>query len=421
MKTYNKIFAIGALALLTGCNDEMPRIVEFPYTEGNTVVPQTEVMEIERTDSFTVITLMTMYDYYDTDLQFNHDTYLTTGDYDHRPLKSVQNEGPMDTENNKILLKKGIPVRYKLTFPPIPKDAEYVDLVGVTTSIHGPGSIWGIDLTGKRSANEPPTGIPAGLSEFDLINDTLPHIVRAEGTATVNLHIVGFRPWMSRNGRMWVNTIDDTQENYPLYFSEQGDATVEIPLKGTANINVNISTNTYASTFVDPEETMDMYIVSNNYSDARPINPMSVTNGKYRNSAAVDYPLWKLNSINADTLLAGKTDRDEYFNALLQVYDIFTDSIAAQKFPPLAEKVARGWLDRLLMSCTSTSMRFISQNNNGDKSCKPDSIDAFTPEQLNEIRSRIDFTNPALELYSIGNPGARTRYLRAIEMLNYSN
>lgn len=392
-----------AIALLAAsCTRQLPSTVDMPYYDGNTFLPATELMQVERTDSTTVLTFMTMYDYYDFNIVLGDETYITTPSSGNLPLQKIQGVGSTRIENNRIMLKKGIPSEYKMIFPAIDPDAVSLDFVQKDNQGKVLRAVWGIDLTGKRAPGEYPADVPAELYDNDLRGDTLPRLVTTADTATVNIHVAAWRNWMSTAGDIYVNTIADTQEHIPFTLDDHGTSTVKIPLEGTANIVVNISTNTYASTYVAPGETMDIYLLPDNRSESqRWHRPAGVTNGKYRILDALSRASFGF-QIDADTLLIGKTDPDQYFVAMMQIHSDGLDSLRARNYDPIVATNLRAWLDRQLMY----------------QMLLPDSVVRFTPAQIAEMRAAIDFDNPLLELKSIGNPGNRTRFLQARRLLN---
>lgn len=406
----------GAMLLLSACAATMPRVVDMPYADAN-IAGAVELMQVERNDTSTVLTFSAMYDYYDFWIVLGDEIYLTTGN-DSLPMIRAELPASSGPNGKVITLLKGVPVEFRLIFPALPDDAASLDFIQKTGG-RVENSIWGIDLTGKRLANELPAEIPAELLKHDFVNDTLPRMVHTQGIATVKVHVVAFRPWMLREGFFRVNTLADTQETYHFVLDDKGETTVEIPLNGTANISAHIQTNTYASTYVDPGETINMYLLPNHTSEAQRYHrPTWVTDGKYRDLETLGKQvLYSMFQENADTLLLNKRDRDEYFAAMIQIHANGLASIDEHNFSPLLAKYVRGCLDRVLMNQTVIPDAYIPDDWDERDAAKPDSISRFTPEQLAEVRSRIDFSNPIIELRSISNPGNRPLYLKAMEML----
>lgn len=119
----------------------------------------------------------------------------------------------------------------------------------------------------------------------------------------------------------------------------------------------------------------------------------------------------------ADTLLLDKTNTDDYFAAMMKIHSNGLDSIKARKFEPDLEKYARGAVDRQLMYRALMPDAYTPRDWDERDAAKPDSILRFSPEQIEQIRSSIDFSNPMLELRSIGNLGTRTMFLKAKELI----
>ena len=311
-------------------------------------------------------------------------------------------------------MTQGVPSQFKMIFPALPKDKTTVDFV---QKIDGniSGSIWGIDLTGKRSPNELPSEIPAELLEHDLASGILPKIVNKEGVAKITAHAVAWRDWMDRSVKFVVNTIDDTQETIQSKFNKDGVVTIEIPLKGTAEISAVTPYNTYADFYVDPGEEINLYILPTNSSDVqRFIRPNGVTDGKYRNIGVMRDKLFGFNEY-ADTLLLDKTNTDDYFAAMMKIHSDALDSIKARNFAPDMGKYARAVSDIQLIYRTLTPGAYTPRNWDERDAARPDSVLRFAPDQIKQIRSSIDFSNPLLELLSIG--GNRSRFLKSKELI----
>lgn len=411
-----KIFALGAILLVTGCASlDLPAVVDMPYCDANTTLPAVELTQIERTDSTTELTFMAMYDYYDAAFELGDDVNLVAGSCK-LPLKEVQSIGNTVIRGNNVVLTQGVPSQFKMIFPALPKDNTTVDFI---QKINGniSNSIWGIDLTGKRSPNELPSEIPAELLEYDLDSGILPQIVNKEGVAKITAHAVAWRDWMDSSVKFVVNTIDDTQETIQSKFNKEGVVTIEIPLKGTAEILAITPYNTYADFYVDPGEEINLYILPDNRSEVqRFIRPDGVTDGKYRNIGVMSEKLFGFNEY-ADTLLLDKTNTDAYFTAMMKIHSDALDSIKARNFAPDLEKYARAVSDIQLIYRTLTPDAYTPRNWDERDAARPDSVLRFTPDQIKQIRSSIDFSNPLLELLSINGPDYRSRFLKSKELI----
>lgn len=412
----NKL-AFGAVLLITGCTgQQFPKVVDTPYCDANTTRPAVELTQVERTDSTTELTFMAMYDYHDIIFQLGDDINLVTGDIK-APVKRVQSIGNTVISNNNVIMPQGIPVQFKLIFPALPENVATFDFVQKNNKGDVTNSIWGIDLTGRRLPDQLPAEIPAKLLEHDLSAGPLPQIVEKDGVARVTAHAVAWRDWMDRSVSFVVNTIDDTQQIIESEFDEKGIVTVDIPLRGTASILAITPYNTYASFYVDPGEDINLYILPNNSSmTQRFIRPSGVNDGKYRNLGTMSNKLISFNEY-ADTLLLGKTNPNEYFAAMMEIHRNGLDSIKARNFAPDMEKYARSYIDLCLMAQTLKPDAYIPRDWDQRDSAKADTVSRFTSGQIKQIRSCIDFDNPLLELKSIGNPGSRSTFLKARDLI----
>lgn len=404
---------LAAASLLSACGGKSVNRIDMPYCDGN-LSSALELTAVERSESKTELTFLVMNTPGWLQFGMSKNVYITSGD---DSLALVSSEGY--TPGTEIKLRNGIPVQFKLTFPPLPADATQFDFIDPGKSRFRP-CIWGIDLTGKRSANEFPTDVPAELLQHDFVNDTMPRIVTDSGTATINIHLAAFRPWISPNGRLIVNTMDDTQERIPFTTDKNGHATIRLPLKGTANVTVMYETNTYASTYVDPNENINIYVLPDNNSVSQRLRrPGGVTDGKYRNIKPMQQELL-LFQLDADTTIYYATGPEDYIDRAINLHAATLDSIEARNFPPLLHQWARASADRKLMYQIIAPRLYTPGNYLEDITDVTDSVPVFTSEQLRRVARRIDFEAPALEIYSIGNPGWRTAWLRSRKALQES-
>ncbi|MDE6512594.1 MAG: hypothetical protein K2L05_00215 [Muribaculaceae bacterium] len=421
-----KIYVLGAIMLITGCaTQHLPAVVDMPYCDANITGPAVELTQVERTDSTTELTFTTMYDYCDDDETFfelGNEIHLVSGYYKAplkklRPLTNIGSKKNNKVSTDKISMPTGVPVQFKMVFPALPADCETVDLVQKKDG-RVMNSIWGIDLTGTRSPSEFPADIPAELLQFDFATGNLPGIVRKDGAVKIHAHVAAWRDWMGRDISFVVNTIDDTQQRIKSHLNDYGVVDIEIPLKGTAEIVAEIHPyNVYADFYADPDEEINLYILPSNHSDAqRLVRPLGVTDGKYRNIPDMMHKLFLFHEY-ADTLMNNKTDVHDYFASMMKIHSDGLDSIQARNFAPDMQKAARALEDLKLMYRTGNLKKYFANTVVATPVADAGYAFSFRPEQLKQIRESIDFTNPLLELISIGNPGARTRFLQAKELI----
>lgn len=274
----NKNLILGAILLMTGCaTQQLPSVIDMPYCDANNTLPSVELTQIERTDSTTELTFMAMYEYYDIAYSFGNDVKLI-GDGVELPLKEVKSIGNTDIRGYNVMMQQGVPAQFKMIFPALPDDITTVDLIQKRYGkfMEGYGGevinlIWGIDLTGKRSADELPSEIPSKLIKPEFSTGKLPQIVRKDGVAKIKAHAVAWRDWMDNRVEFVVNTIDDKQEIIKTKFNKDGVVTLEIPLKGTADMSARTPYIVYSDFYVDPGEEINLYILPTNRSDAHSV------------------------------------------------------------------------------------------------------------------------------------------------------
>lgn len=402
--------------LLIGCKSEKLHLpTDMPYSDANTTLPGMELTLVERTDSTTELTFMGLYDQYDSFFRISDDVSLVAEDFQ-VPLKDVQVIGNTKFEGKNIYLRRGVPSQFKMIFPVIPDDITSIDFIQKEDG-KVVNSIWGIDLTGQRSPDEFPAEIPAELLSHDFYSGNLPEIVKGEGIAKVTAHATAWRKWMDPKVEFVVNTIDDTQTRIKAEFDSNGEVTMEFPLEGTACIFAMTPYCTYASFYVDPGEEINLYILPDHHAEAqRFIRPQGVTDGKYRDIPAMGKRLLFFDE-DAYVKLVGKKKTNDYFKTMMEIHSNGLDSIKARNFEPDMERYARGRVDRRLMYQALSPDTYTPRDWDERDAAKPDSILRFTPEQVKQIREAIDFSNPMLELGSIGNPGNRSRFLKAKELI----
>lgn len=414
-----KLILSGAILLLCGCAAQhLPSTVSLPYTDGNTSRPAINLTQVVRTDSTTEMTFTAVYDDYDIATIFDGDISLIAGDFS-APLKAIVPLGNTKMVNSAIIMRQGVPAQFKLTFPPLPDDVASVDLVQTNGGNLEDTRIWGIDLTGKRSPDEMPADIPQELLEFNLSSGNTPGVTYKNDTLRITAHAAAWRPWMNNSVRFYVNTVDDKQLVYNSEFNENGIAHINIPLTATAGISACTPYNTYSFFYADPGEDINLYILPINRSDAqRFIRPTGVTDGNHRNLAAMTQILLPSSIfVYSDTLLLDKTDTNEYFAAMMQIYRNDLDSIKAMKLAPDVERFARAILDRRLMSQTINPDAHTPRDWDERDAAMPDSVLRFSPDQVRQIRELIDPSNPLIELLSLRNPGQRTAFVKAKTLL----
>ncbi len=415
-----KIISTGAILIMTACvSQPFQAVVDMPYTDANTTRPSVELTQVERTDSTTELTFMASYDYHYATFQFGDKINLVAGDT-RLPVKSIESLGNTLIKNDDyVVMPQGIPVQFKLVFAALPKDVETVDFVqekdGAVIN-----SIWGIDLTSRRSPESLPADIPENLLTPAPFTGTLPHIVETDGIAKITVHMVAWRSWMDHRLDLYINTLDATQEKIKAKFDDGGVVTVEVPLKGTALISAHTPYNVSAGVYVDPGEDINLYVLPTNSSDAqRFIRPQGVSDGKYRHFEAISDELSKVFEFDdyMDTLLINKTNPDEYFAAMMKIHSNGLDTIKAHNLDYEMERFARSYVDRRMMYQAVNPGAYIPRDWNTRDSSEPDSVLRFSSDQVRQLRTSIDFDNPLLELKSISDVRLRSRFLKAKELI----
>lgn len=404
------LYATLPLILLTAwacTSNRLPAQVDLPYADGN-LSSIVELTGVTRTDSTTVLSFIADYPYYDITVDFSNRCYITTGT-DSLPLKSAEGVSLNADGSMRIDLKQGIPTHFKFTFPAIAANATTLDFVDPVES-ELRTCIWGVDLTGTRSANALPSQIPAPLLEHDLTG-SIPTADLDTGTAVVNIHMVAYRPWFSPDGRVIVRPLHGRQQQIPYTADAEGNATVKVRLAGPAGISVMNSTNVWSATYVQPGETIDFYSLPTNNSVTQSYRrPTGMASGKlhvveYLSEMPVSCDLHQ-KRIDLDSLLYHCADRDLYFANVLKIDDLLNDSIMTLDLQPMEREWLDALLDSWLISHLGNNSEFIYGEWNDLPADRTGILQhTFTADQLRQAAKRINFDSPALMLMRKGDFG----------------
>lgn len=384
--------AILASVMLAACGGtKLPRQVDMPYCDGN-LSCMVELTGVTRTDSNTVLTFLATNAPGWYELKITKDAYLTTGN-NHLPIIGAEGIEPGST----LYLQPGVPTEFKLTFPPLPKSAKSLDFVDPWQSQHRI-CIWGVDLTGTRSANDVPAEIPEELLTNDL-SGRFPKELLDTGTATVNIHIVAYRPWISPEGMVLVNHLNGKQQQLKFTADKNGDAQVKLRLAGASGVTVMTGSNVWSATLIEPGETVNFYAMPTNSSESQRGHRLNAySDGKFRMEPLLETRTSVLliqTIINLEgELLYQCTDRDRYFANTLELDRRLRDSIAALDVEPMLREWMTALADRQLLRHIGDPGRYILGDWNDGPYTGPEV--KFSPEQIAEVMKRVDFDSPLM-------------------------
>lgn len=405
MKTHFLSASALTALLLAACNSsKLPDRVDMPYCDGN-LSCLVEVTGVTRTDSNTVMTFLASNTPGWFEVTIPQEAYLTTGN-DHLPIIGAEGIEP----GTSLRLKEGVPAEFKLIFPPLPEGATSVDFVDPRQS-QLRICIWGIDLTGRRPVDGIPSEIPEKLRTTDL-SGTLPKASTDTGTATVNIRLAAFRPWISPNGTVVINHPNGRQQQLPFTADNDGNATVKVRLAGTTDVTVFAGNNVWSASYVDPGEDVDFYVMPTNCSDSQRGRLNTYCDGKFGMTPLLDHlSSRKFRQTRCDLegeLLYQCTDRDTYFANALEADRRLRDSINATDAEPMLREWMMSLADIALLKHIANPSQYIigEWNDVNDSSPRIE----FTPEQIAQVTGMVDFNSPAMRIIGPGRYNNRTAW-----------
>lgn len=206
---------IGMFAILSSFSQQRPHEVEWPLINGSNS-STLDISKVELNDSNTVLHVNANFTPHywiriasDSYLMANGKKYAMTG-----------TEG-IDADKEFWMPESGH-ADFKLIFEPLPFSTEKFDFI--EGNAKGAFRLWDVDLTGKE-AERYPEGLPESLKQ-EFTDGKMPDMVFESGTTTIKFHLLPYRKELADGVCMYVNSIDGRQEEYPLEFDDEGNATV---------------------------------------------------------------------------------------------------------------------------------------------------------------------------------------------------
>ncbi len=398
-------FAIITLSVLAGCSRFSNRgTVENPVIgSSNTQILSFE--KIELTDSSTLLHAVAHF-------RPNWWINLTScsviiADGDTFALESAEGITP----DERFWMPDSGVAHFKLRFPAIPSSAKKIDFSENTADGF---MLWDIDLTGKADPTAGYGGIPAEL--LAKVSETeIPAPVLAVDSATVKIHLSGYKTSMGNKLGFYLNTMSGQVNDLPaLDIDADGNATFHGILAGptiihTKNIG-DIPVRGYA--VVAPGESIDLYTdlgfsgIANMIERGDSISPGAIfcSTGTYG-------PIVRSIRENPEKnfsheLYTGKygnyhMDGDSYTDYIIGQHRALKDSLAAAGLSPLAEKMWKINLDASLMIAAQQARDILKRNyystyGNWGEPIPADSLNiTLSDDNLRRIASEVDLNNPA--------------------------
>ncbi|MDE5744289.1 MAG: TlpA family protein disulfide reductase [Paramuribaculum sp.] len=232
------------LGVLTAYSET--RIVEFPTIGWNNMMNIMDIQNVTLSDTATIIDVKVR-SRRGTRFIIN-ESFLITDNSEKYPLKLAK--GITIGESN-ILDRTGRK-EFSLIFEPIPVNSDRL--------LFKAGNLLMQLELGTTSAV--PSGLPENLANPDL-NLQLPEPVLAIDSTTVNVHILGYKPYMGNTLNYSILMMGGTlSELPPLEIDEKGNASVTFLLHGTGRFFAYTMGNTRIDGIatLKPGETVDLYI-----------------------------------------------------------------------------------------------------------------------------------------------------------------
>lgn len=315
-------------------------------------------------------------------------------------------------------------IHFTLSFPGIPSDTKNIDF---SEGIDNGWQIWGIDLTGEADDDINLDKVPSWLLRHEAVDEYPEPELTFGDSATVKVHILGYRQSMGGKLNWYANTAHGQQEGEPVSVDEDGNAVIRLSLSAPAAIIImGFDSNNSAfggSAYVSPGETIDMYPDSHvtglwnmsmrdtgtfgkkkEFGKKKDFVPVYAS-GRY---SGVDKSrgenLWVMQVYNGyfgDYHMNG----DEYTNHIIELYHNLSDSIAHDPTIDAAgRKLWKATLNADLINAAIDAKRILRNNyymvhHNWGSPVDADSIPVeLSPENVKKIASLVDFNDMNLFL-----------------------
>ena len=239
------------LTLAIGCVPKFKTVIENPLFEAanSTTIA---ISKIELNDSATILHIDARYipNYWirivsDSYIQANGEKYIITG-----------SEGiELDTE---FWMPESGQASFILKFGALPKNVKSFDFI--ESDCEDCFKVYGIDLTGKYSQDEYPSGLPAELCTKPIDGD-LPDPVFKSANTTLNVTFLGYRKGIYKEVSLYENTMLGDQNEHNLKINEEsGSGTLSFDQVGTSEIILVAGRSMVGKFMVAPGESTDVYI-----------------------------------------------------------------------------------------------------------------------------------------------------------------
>lgn len=398
-------FVAAVAVAITACGPQRERTILNPAIESSNNYFM-QVDRVEMTDSSTV--LYCAVDYTPGEwISIDPASRIVAGGVEY-PMLSAEGIVP----GEQCVMPDSARMAFALTFGPIPAKTKSIDF----TEGGSGWSMWGIDVTGNADYFALPDGLPSDLAKKSA-DGQMPQPVMEVDSATVRVHLLGYRPSMGDKLKYLLRTYAGSLSDQPeATVAPDGTATIDMQLYGTTMFRVrsvgDMSIPT-AMTYIAPGETVDLYVDCRRNGDwflrARkqeyPHADVVWDNGSY---AAYNRAVNALADRNLGMDMLGENFADyrmtgeAYTDYVIGQYRSLRDSIAQASLTPLEREVAETALQADLLTAATNSgflMMYNYSRKHGWMPPEPDSIVvAMTPELMARVEAEVDASDPRLLL-----------------------
>lgn len=235
-----------------------------------------DIDKVELTDSATVLTIKAT--------SFRPKYWLTIASGTH--LVADGKEYPMTKAEGivpdiEFWMPESGRVEFRLFFEPIPLSTKRFDFIEGNEK--GAFKLLDIDITGNEIA-EYPEGVPEGLKK-KVKDVAVPDPAFEMGKTTINFHLCPYNPELGSDFSVWVETMSFAQEEYPLKFDENGNATLSFDQYGSAKASVEGPNHTvFGTIFLYPGESIDCYLDARQSASNAMRHNRAIPSGIYKKS-----------------------------------------------------------------------------------------------------------------------------------------
>lgn len=307
-------------------------------------------------------------------------------------------------------------VHFSLTYPAIPSDVRAIDYIGREND----GNIYGIRLGGDYDPDAHLAVIPKKLRK-QYTETVLPEPNLALDSATVNIHLVGYRPEMGDKLKYYYNGISGQVSYCPdLTVDSCGNAVWKGRILGPVEIFVMSigDTPVRGQAYVSPSESIDLYVdmsysgifntlvLDNNSFDNVPKRRYSYSDGIYGQlsaaaASASQYPFYSFNIYSGKFCDYGVSEQ-EYVDHIISRFEALSDSIDAADMPELNKALVRKSLEADLIDAAADARKVLVRNyyyvnqNYGAPIPEDSIISGIRAESARRIAAMVDLNDPLL-------------------------